>query len=163
MEHNQIGAVLLPSRIASPDHPGHMFVRFLHPNGEIANRGFRFSPDDLPVEFRPAIRLRDFLFVNRVPGYVVDDSVFAMKCQAFSQYVISRDWAINRFEVVEQLKPTEMTRHGWYSFNPHSFPDCHNCVSWAVDTINCVVDEAVLTCPRQGRVKEMKNILEASA
>ncbi len=143
-------------------HPGHMSVRFLLPSGEMAFRGFRFALGDLPDDFDSAESIRRFLLRHCVPGYVMDDIAFARFYDLFRQSVLSGVFAIRDETVVLNLHIDEVTRQGWYSFNPDDFPNCHNCVTWAVDTINRATQAAVLPRPRHGRVSEMLRLLRES-
>ena len=66
MQANQIAAILLPSKVVNEHDPGHMAVKFFAPDGEPALRGFRFTPDDLPIEFQSSEMWREFF--NREDG-----------------------------------------------------------------------------------------------
>lgn len=163
MQANQIAAILLPSKVVNEHDPGHMAVKFFAPDGEPALRGFRFTPDDLPIEFQSSEMWREFF--NRedgkAPGYIFDEFVFEQQCAPYSRQVISRNWTIRMASIVEELYPSERRRSGWYSFNPDRFPDCDNCVTWAARTINQAVGEIVLHFPENGRVRKMFAILES--
>ncbi|MFO1005716.1 MAG: hypothetical protein U0929_07150 [Planctomycetaceae bacterium] len=159
MENNWIEALVMPSRTASKEDPGHMVIGFNSPGDGEQHRGFRFSVDDLPKEFQTASRFRDYLFDHCVEGYVVDDINFARQCEKYGGLVVSRRWTIRHPETIKPLYPPQSRREGWYSFNPDNFPDCHNCVTWAVAKINDAVDDSTLTRPTNGRIKHMLAIL----
>jgi hypothetical protein len=73
--------------------------------------------------------------------------------------LISKSWNADE-RAVQRLKETaQPRRHGFYSFNPDTF-ECHNCVTWSVDTMNDTVGP-VLTRVREGRIREMQAELEA--
>ena len=159
MKAEQVQVTLLPSRVVSPTDPGHMSISFHGPSIEPVHRGFRFRIGDLPKPFRSPHRFRDFLFEDRVPGYVFDEFEFHIKCQMYLADCLMRAWPVKSESAVDEICASVPRREGWYSFNPDDFEDCHNCVTWAVSQINRVVSEVVLTRPRQGRIKEMVTIL----
>ena len=163
MQANQIAGVLIPSRVFDQQHPGHMAVKFLAPDGEPAVRGFRFTPDELPEEYQPAEKWREFFKREdgRVPGYIMDEFAFEQRCTHYSGQVITRSWPIRVESVVEDLYPSERRRLGWYSFDPDRFLDCNNCVTWAARTINQAAGEDVLQFPENGRVRKMVHLLES--
>ena len=99
MQANQIAGVLIPSRVFDQQHPGHMAVKFLAPDGEPAVRGFRFTPDELPEEYQPAEKWREFFKREdgRVPGYIMDEFAFEQRCTHYSGQVITRSWTSPRF------------------------------------------------------------------
>ena len=161
MEQDQIGCVLIPSRVFNNDHPGHMTVRFFHFQRELAYRGFYFDPSDLPDDCRSSRQFRQFLLANRIPGHIINDLLFAERCEAFGDHVLTHVVAIHAQNVIETISPSEARRSGWYSFNPDNFEDCHNCVTWAVDIINQAHGKVVLSRPHQGWIREMVKLLSA--
>ena len=150
MKVEEVRAALLPSRVVSPSDPGHMSISFHGESIEPVHRGFRFRIGDLPKPFRSPNRFRDFLFDNRVPGYVFDEFEFHLTCQRFPADCLTRTWPVNSEQAVDAICSSAPRRESWYSFNPDDFDDCHNCVTWAVSQINEVVAKPVLTRPRQG-------------
>ncbi len=160
MNIDQIGFDILPPMVIDERHPGHMSVRFRHPSGEVAFRGFRFVLSDLPDDCESAESIRRFLLRHCVPGYVMDDIAFAKFYDLFRRSVMSGVFAIRDLTVMQSLYSSDVTQVRWYSFNPDDFPNCHNCVTWAVDTINRATRSAVLPRPRHGRVSEMLRLLK---
>jgi hypothetical protein len=132
-----------------------MSISFHGEGLETVHCGFRFNIRDLPKPYRVPIRFREFLFENRVPGYVVDEFEFQAMTRRFPQECLSRVWSVASQEAVDQVCMEVPRREDWYSFNPDDFEDCHNCVTWAVSQINQVVSQELLTRPRQGRIKEI--------
>lgn len=101
MKAELVRATLLPSRVASLSDPGHMSISFHGEGIEAVHRGFRFNIRDLPKPYRVPIRFREFLFENRVPGYVVDEFEFQAMTRRFPQECLSRVWSVASQEAVD--------------------------------------------------------------
>ena len=155
MNADEIGFALVASRTLHDDHPGHMSTTFMAPKETVEFRGFVYLLRDLPEGCRSGEPLRNFLFQNRVPGYVVDDFKFADKIREIPEQILCNVFPIRNRDVVTTLHSPETRLAGWYSFNPDDFEECNNCVTWSVATINEAAREVVLSRPRQGRIKLM--------
>lgn len=136
-------------------NPGHMVIgqEGTEPSGFY---GFRFDFMNLPPEFRPQSRWRDYLFDHAVPGDIVDDTRYTQELLATDAQVFFK-----RAEGVDGLVALIPSVDRWpgfalYSFNPDDFTTedapCYNCVTWATDLVGRLV-EGFLTPVRQGRVK----------
>lgn len=163
MTSDEIGFALVPSRTLRDDHPGHMSVIFKAPNSGDEYRGFYPLLTDFPDDCRTGERLRNHLFLNRVPGYIVDDFAFADRIEQLPEHVLKGSFSILNRQVIDSLISSETRRSGWYSFNPDDFEECHNCVTWAVATINSAAGEERLRRPRQGRIKLMVEQIRSTA
>src|ERR1035441_3598796 len=65
-------AIVKPSRGFDP---GHMVIGQESSDG-VSYFDFRFDPEDLPAEFRPAERWQEYLFSNTVIGFLSDELDF---------------------------------------------------------------------------------------
>ena len=137
-------------------NPGHMAIGQEEQPGQGRYFGYRFDPTDLPEEFRPPVRWRDYLFDHTVPGEIVDDERFVRR-----RLELGGRWYFKQAAdvdgVLSLLPPvTQWVRFARYSFNPddHNTNDspCYNCVTWATGLANQLVAD-FLTPVRQGRVK----------
>ena len=153
-----VGVKLRPSRAKSTEDPGHMGIYWRHDDRRHF-RGYYFHIDDLPSECQEPSKWRDHLFDNTVPGYIVEDIKIQDDFKNRRESLVRKSWAAEEAlaEYLEEV--TRPRQHGAYSFNPDTF-NCHNCVTWAVETINLALGE-VLSRVRQGRIKLMKAQLEA--
>jgi len=171
MQNLEIGVILRtrnPSE--NPHNPGHMMVFWVGNNGTEA-RGFVFSVVDLPQQYIEESRWRDFLFENKVPGYIERDpnAVEDLKNPTLPQH----SWRLLK-AMTDLVRWTNPRRCGYYSFNPDDFSprsvvyrilqklfpiqatnfECHNCVSWATDIANRFAGEVLRKTPNS-RVKDM--------
>ncbi len=154
MNANEVALKLTPSRVVFKDHPGHVSIAYLGDSGKLIFRGFRFYVTDLPAEYQPASRFRDYLFEHAVPGYVMDDVGDLRRFEQNRDQFRSGTWKVARAEEFEALKEMVVpARVGNYSFNPDDFEDCNNCVTWACHTVHKITGETVVSIPRQGRIK----------
>jgi len=140
-------------------YPGHMVVGQESNTSNANYYGFRFDPADLPAEYRPISKWRNYLSSNAVRGKIVNES-------SYIEYVLgngTREFFEKRTEsqiAVESCLPAteELEPHAWYSFNPdNAFPGkqpCYNCVKWAIMIANSVAD-GFLTPVFQGRIKSV--------
>jgi hypothetical protein len=137
-------------------NPGHIVIGEESRPGEGRYFGYRFNPLDLPEEFRPPVRWRDYLFDHTVPGGIVEDALFV------DLLLASGDGGyVKRARDVEGLlellpPPERWARIARYSFNPDDHTTdaapCYNCVTWATMLANRLV-AGFLSPVRQGRVK----------
>jgi hypothetical protein len=120
--------------------------------------GYRFDPTDLPTEFQPPERWRDYLFDHAVPGQIVSESAYVQRLLERTPapgYLRKATQTTSSLDAV--LPPKDEWRpHGWYSFNPDGphpgLSPCYNCVKWAIETANRLVP-GFLVPVRQGRIK----------
>jgi len=145
------------------ESPGHMVVG-TEPDsdGSVPPKsryfGYRFDPTELPEEYQPPAKWREYLFANAVPGHIIDETAYI-----YRERVLGRDYYTKRSAGDYELSTIVPPEHKWrsfarYSFNPDDFPDaaqpCYNCVTWGTEIANQVV-AAFLNPVRQGRVKEI--------
>jgi hypothetical protein len=146
-------------------NPGHMVIG---QEGDGPSRffGFRFDPLNLPAEFRPPNRWRDYLFDHAVPGDIVNDTNYTLGLLASeAQVYVKRSTGVDGLAAL--IPPAERwQRFALYSFNPddHTTDDapCYNCVTWATGLANQLVS-GFLAPVRQGRVKLAVSQLEPLA
>lgn len=153
-----VGVTLRPSRTKSENDPGHMAVFWRH-SEELHFRGYYFELEDLPKEHRDPSKYRNYLFENTVPGYICCDDNAEDDYRDRRGMLVCKSWsaADSLDDFLEEI--TKPRQYGLYSFNPDKF-DCHNCVTWVVETVNSAIGN-VLPRVRQGRIKLMKAQLEA--
>ena len=157
-----IGLKLLAREIVHEHHPGHMGVTWVA-GGNRVFRGFRFKPTDLPEDFRPASRWRSYLIENTVPGYITNDIMLQDFFAKMPEKLLCLQWAAQPQQTEQIASIGEPRALGRYSFSPDQHTNCHNCVTWAIDTINTVLGQ-ILPPIRTGRIKlAAKMLLEAGA
>jgi hypothetical protein len=118
--------------------------------------GFRFDPADLPEEYRPPERWREYLYGHAIPGQIVDESAYVKYLLRAGGRTLYEKRADCPDLVVSRLPPPdEWTPHGWYSFNPDDphpgRQPCFNCVKWAIMIANGLVPDFLPEVP-QGRL-----------
>lgn len=127
--------------------------------------GYRFDPDDLPDEYFPAERWRDYLFNHTVPGNIVDETEYVRLLTTTLGRVYCSKRVACAVRIEDIIPPPDRWRAvAAYSFNPDDFHSaaspCYNCVTWAVEVGNRVSPE-FLTPVRQGRIKLMVEQLQS--
>lgn len=155
----QLGVKLRPSKTKGDYDPGHMGVYWKKGDG-LEFRGYRFRVEDLPDDYQDSSQWRNYLFENRVPGYVVDDIILRDDYEHRKDSLLERNWAMDDEKEPALESQTEPRSLGYYSFNPDA-NRCHNCVTWATETVNGMLGE-VLPRVREGRIKLIQAHLEQS-
>jgi hypothetical protein len=89
----KIGVKLRPSKTKGEHDPGHMGVYWRAEDG-LEFRGFRFMIDDLPEDKQDASSWRDYLFENKVPGYVFDDIILQDDFHNRRDSLLAQNWTI---------------------------------------------------------------------
>ena len=145
-------------------NPGHMVVGQEPTEGASSYFGFRFDPADLPDEFRPAEKWRDYLFGHAIPGKIVDETNYVSHLLRISARTYYEKRAECDIPIESQLPPRQdWEPHAWYSFNPddphNGRQPCYNCVKWAIIIANGLV-EGFLPVIRQGRLKRVLAYLQ---
>lgn len=115
-------------------------------------RGFIFKVEDLPPEFQAPGRWREYLFTNRVPGYIYNDLMMLDDVFHNRRLIWCMGWEANETNVLEVSEHSRPRRHGWYSFTPDSANDVNNCVTWAIGTVRSVLGDVIDEIPN-GRIK----------
>ncbi len=153
----KIGVKLRPTKTKGEHDPGHMGLYWKAEDG-LEFRGFRFMIEDLPEDKQDASSWRDYLFENKVPGYIFDDIILQDDFHNRRDSLLAQNWTIRDDLEPSVLQETAPRQFSSYSFNPDTH-HCHNCVTWTVDIVNQVVGQ-VLPRVREGRVKLMQAHLE---
>ncbi len=164
----KIGVKLRPSHTKSDEDPGHMTVHWDDKEKHLKFRGFRFYPEDLPIQYQSSSMWRAYFITRKqtAPDYIFKDIIAQDDYEERPDTLIGKSWEIKDelfadLETAVQIKTKRRhRRHGIYSFTPDEFEDCHNCVTWATDIINKFVEGKPLESVENGRVKLMKEQLE---
>lgn len=140
-------------------NPGHMVIGQEPDGAEAEHFGFRFDPDDLPGEYLPPERWRDYLFDHTVPGNIVDETAYVRLLTGTLGRVYYSKRVVCSVRIQTVIPPQEQWRpFARYSFNPDDFHSaespCYNCVTWAVEVGNRV-SPGFLIPVRQGRIRLM--------
>lgn len=146
-----IGVKLVPKNVLFPNFPGHMGITWKL-GGFRSFRGFRFNPDELPLEYRSPSRWRDYLFDHRVRGIVVNDVILQDTLKKMPEEVLCKQWIVKPMEVSQIDANTQVGPYGWYSFEPDPPTGSHNCVTWTIEVVNRVLNN-VLQPVRKGRIR----------
>ncbi len=145
--------------LVKPSHgidPGHMVIGQESSDG-VRYFGFRFDPEDLPAEFRPAERWQEYLLSNTVNGFISDEVDFVRGLRLAGAHTFLEKRAPYETQLETVLPSAEKWKSfATYSFNPDDFHSnaspCYNCVTWAIEVGNKVVP-GFLTPVRHGRMK----------
>ena len=154
-----LGVHLSPSKLTGPHDPGHMCVHLgAEAEGELW--GFVFDPSELPTEYREPSKWAAYLSQNTIPGHVRKDFLTQDRLEQHPDKVMTVRWMA---DVTAMRKARQRRRNGKphrYSFNPDNHLNCHNCVTWAVSTMNEALGEVLPRVP-QGRISIMSQRLQA--
>ncbi len=98
----------------------------------------------------------NILFNSKLEGKIYNDIMIKqdyLKKKTENKFVGS----MRKTQIPYFLKSVKEGQHVDYSFNPDTF-NCHNCVTWAVDTLNIFLEERL---PRvyQGRIRFIERFL----
>lgn len=137
-------------------HPGHMVVGEESVGGSPAFFGFRFDPADLPTDYRPSEKWREYLYAHAVPGQIVDETTYVAHLLGRAGRTYYEKRADCDLSIESRLPPRDdWVPHGWYSFNPDDphpgRQPCFNCVRWAIMIANGLVPDFLPEVP-QGRL-----------
>ena len=149
----KIGVYLLPGKVREPSCPGHMSLWWLV-DKKPTFRGFHFKVKDLPLEYQPTEKWRDYLFDHAVPGYVSNDLIMHHWMDVFHSSVLERSWPLTKTRISDLDESCSLGLHALYSFNPDDHFGAFNCVTWAVEKVRWLLGP-VLPKVRQGRIKLM--------
>ena len=145
-------AIVKPSRGVDP---GHMVIGQESSDG-FSYIGFRFDPEDLPAEFRPAERWQEYLFSNTVIGFLSDELDFVQGLRRAGAH----SFLEKRVPCETPLETVLPPAANWkpfanYSFSPNDFHSdaspCYNCITWAISVGNKIVPGFLMPV-RQGRM-----------
>ncbi|MBI1914762.1 MAG: hypothetical protein HYS12_08500 [Planctomycetes bacterium] len=152
-------SIVVYAEASSGTNPGHMVVGQEPSGGAPCYFGYRFDLADLPKEYRPQEKWRDYLFTYAIPGKIVDETAYVSHLLALGE--TARTYYEKRAEcgipIESRLPPRqEWEPHAWYSLNPDDprpgQEPCYNCVKWGITIANSLV-ECFLPSVRQGRLK----------
>ena len=159
----RIAVKLVPRNVDYEHNLGHMGVMW-RIGSTVIFRGFRFRLIDLPKEYRAPSRWRDYLFKNRIAGYVANDIILQDALCRIPAKVWCVHWDVETQSVEKIAIAAATGRRGWYSFNPDDYPNCHNCVTWTTLVVNEVFLGEVLPSVPNGRMKRaIEMLLQAGA
>lgn len=154
------GAKLRKSRTVNPDDVGHMAF-FWDVTGTKEFRGFYPNGVELQILAGddPEAQ-RNYLKENCVQGEVVNDSKYAdmqvrrKESLLCHQKVVVSEPQPEVIQMFETLGRTGPSRK--YSFNPHHFDDCDNCVTWTGRNLRQVLGARFeIPIPESGRLSEV--------
>jgi hypothetical protein len=119
--------------------------------------GFRFDPEDLPAEARSPERWQEYLFSNKVVGYISDELEYVQRMRSLNAKAFLEKRVACTVAIESVLPPrAEWRPFADYSFSPDDFHSdanpCYNCVTWAI-MIGDKLVPGFLTPVRQGRIK----------
>jgi len=117
---------------------GHMWVYWVL-DSELLYRGYRFVPTDLPEEFRPRSRWREYFLEKgeSVPGRITDDINLRDTLEQMPDAHLCKSWPLTSEQAQKLCELADPPRQfGRYSFKADPKKGWYNCVAWAIDTIN---------------------------
>lgn len=163
----KLGVGLRPSRVDGEHDPGHMWLYWLQSKLDGTQfRGFCPDVDQIPDEFRPQHKWRDFFFDNSVPGIRYVDNYATELARHHDPNCYDKRWSIScdqktfldlrchippgRDSVLENSRYSWNTMHeGW-----------NNCASWAIRVVNLEVMKAdFLPLPQPARIKHVIEVV----
>lgn len=158
----ELGVGLRPSRVDGEHDPGHMWLYWTEPQSERPPfRGFRPDENQIPDEFKPENKWREFFFTRSSPGIRYID-FYAAKLRAnHDKKCYDKCWEIVDLEkarldlrcwippdtdsVAEGHYSWDTTRNGW-----------NNCASWVIRTLNDdVMEREYLPLPKPAWIKHV--------
>jgi hypothetical protein len=157
-----MGVGLYPLTPSDQDMPaGHMWLKWTDPKSGGKNyRGFYACFDSFPEKVQQDRKLQRRLVVKgAVPGEIRDDVRAAQLEERFGrgEQYYSADWAIDQGRAARLDELCPVGARDLYSWS-EDWPDCDNCSSWAIATVNAAMGDP--TFLQADRPRALSSVME---